>query len=744
MTLSFLSSRSMPVLVLAAALNLGALPALAQGGLILLPDQDGVTASVEEGFVLSPDRVNPHRMAVDADDAAPAPRKWVSPLRLTDLQVRRNGAVARVTGEREVVSFDLYVADAARTQRLQLTTVSSINLLPERSFMRVMVNGVELQTIQLDNFETPGMDEIVIPQGTLRPGRNGVQIEFRQGHRIFCGPEASFDLWTDINLVESGLVLDPADTGAGADGFMMGLAAQSAALAPVEIRGIDSLGAEAETWRRTLVRRLNQALVGTPVVFSFTDYWTAAQQDRTHARITVLPAAQSRISFQVGGDGARVMLLEVAQGTNPADLLDQIPQLEPQAQAARAPLLATDAENTFSDFGIQTEQFSQRYAIRNHPFRLPDDWLILTAAKARIYLDYAYATGLPDEAMLLISVNGQAIRLLPLRDEGGAPIIRFPIDFEARIMQPGTNTLTFEMMVPGDPSDLPCPAYDQPFLQIGETSSLFVPYSPPMSIPDMDLAFSALTPDSLRRNEMSGRAYSEADVLTLAAALARARGDIRPSTLHLISLDDLGAVPMAHHRADRKLLEDAVLITPEYEALIAAQQEADDPFSARRQQKRGLTAAFSNIWTLLLDRVYWVRDRIFPSNGDQLNAWLAERRGQAVLMHLDPSRPDEIWMLRSADSDMTQIAQSIAAAREYGRGPRGQVAILGHDGRWDNWIAPDRRPVLLEDWSFQNFRTAMGNFVSARPIFYTFLMLFLALGSALVALRLVISTREKL
>ncbi|MCC1481342.1 cellulose biosynthesis cyclic di-GMP-binding regulatory protein BcsB [Roseibaca sp. Y0-43] len=737
-------SASAKALALSAIMSLCAAPLFAQGGLILLPEQDAATPAMDADMAPSPDRINLHRQSQDTTAGAPAPRKWVSPLRLTDLQVRRNGALARVTGERELVSFDLYVADPARTQRLQLVTVSSINLLPERSFMRVMVNGVELETVRLDNFETPGVDEIVIPQGTLRAGRNAVQIEFRQGHRIYCGPEASFDLWTDVNLVDTGMVLDPADLGSGPDAFMMGLAAQSVAFSPVEIRGIDSLGAESETWRRALVRRLNQSLVGTPVVFSFTDYWTTALETPARARITILPAAQSTISFQVGGDGARVMVLEVAQGTNPADLLDQIPQLEPQEQAARAPLLVADAENTFADFGIQTEQFSQRYAIRHHPFRLPDDWLILTAEKARIFLDYAYAPGLPDEAMLLISVNGQSIRLLPLRDEGGAPITRFPVDFEARIMQPGTNTLTFEMMVPGDPADLPCQAYDQPFLQIGGSSSLFVPYSPPMSIPDMDLAFSALTPDSLRRNELSGRAYSDADVLTLAAALARSRGDIRPSTLHLISLDDLGAVPMAHHRADRKLLEDTVLITPEYEALMAAQQAADDPFSARWQQERGLTAAFSNIWSLLLDRVYWVRDRIFPSNGDQLNAWLAERRGQAVLFHLDPARPDEIWMLRSADSDMTQIAQSIAAAREYGRGPRGQVSILGHDGRWDNWIAPDRRPVLLEAWSLQNFRTAMGNFVSARPIFYTFLMLFLALGSALVALRLVISTREKL
>jgi len=738
------SHRMVPVLAVAVAVLLGGSPVGAQSSLILLPDQDPEQVVTDERFELTYERVDPSRRMGQAEDTQAVAERWVSPLRLTDLQVRRNGNLARVTGERELVSFDLYVADPSRTQRLQLTTISSINLLPERSFMRVLVNGVELERTALDNFETPQADEIIIPQGTLRAGRNGVQIEFRQSHRIFCGPEASFDLWTDIDLTASGMTLDATGRDAGPDAFMMGLAAQSAALAPVEIRGIDSLGTEADTWRRALVQRLNQALVGTPVVFGFTDYWTVAQAGQAHARITVLPAAQSAIRFETGGDGARVMVLEVAQGTRPGDLLGRVPQLEPQAQALRAPLLTTEAENTFKGFGIHTETFSQRYAIRNHPFRLPDDWLILTAEKARIYLDYAYADGLPRDSMLLISVNGQSIRLLPLRGEGGAPITRFPVDFEARIMQPGTNTLTFEMMVPGDPSDLPCPVHEQPFLQIGESSSLFVPYSPPMSIPDMDLAFSALTPDSLRRNELSGRAYSDGDILTLSAALARARGDIRPSTLHLISIDDLGAVPMAHHRADRKLLEDTVLITPEYETLMAEQTAANDPFAARRQQDRGLTAALSNIWSLLLDRVYWVRDRIFPSNGDQLNAWLAERRGQAVLFHLDPDRPDEIWMLRSADSDMTQIAQSIAAARAYGRGPRGQVSILSHDGRWDNWIAPDRRPVLLEPWSLQNFRTAMGNLVSARPIFYTFLMLFLALGSALVALRLVISTREKL
>jgi cellulose synthase operon protein B len=642
----------------------------------------------------------------------------------------------------------LYVSAPGQHRKLQIVTLSSIDILPERSNMRVTVNGREVGALRLGNFEAFAESALDLPPDLLVGGRNRVSIEFTQGHRIFCGPEASFDLWTDIDIAKSGLVVDHAETAIGAESFMMALAAQSASVQPVEIRGLDRLPELSGSFRQALVSKFNQALLGDPVVFRFTDFWTVEQTERAFARVTVLPAAVSRVSYRQGGDGAQVMVLEVAADARPQDLLDQIPQLAPQPAAARAPQIQPEIETPFAAFGIPTETFTQRYAARDYPFRLPDDWLVLTAAKARINFDYAYATGLPKDAMLLLSVNGQSIRLLPLRNEGGQMITQFPIDFEARILQPGTNTFSFELMVPGDPADLPCPVADRPFLQVSNTSTLFVPYSPSMAIPDMDLAFGALTPDSIRLNEMTARAYSEGDILTMKAALARSQAALRPTTLHLISIDDLGSVPAGHHRADRRLLEETVLNLPRLDGIDNSPLFAglNDPFAMRRQSSSGivmsLRAALSNGWTGVTEGVRWISNRIFPSSGDQLNQWLSTRKGQAILFHLDPNRPDEIWMLRSPDSDIHVIAHSIAAARAYGGGPRGQVAILGQDGGWDNWIAPDRQPVMLEPWSLQNFRYAMGNFVSARPIFYTILVLLMALASAVVALRLVISTRE--
>lgn len=557
------------------------------GGLIVLPENDGFAEiAPDRPYLHAEDRLDPARRGFEAS-VEDGFSSWVSPLRLVDMRIRSRDGVARVTGERQVVDFDLYVTAASEHRRLQIFTQSSIDLLPERSQMHLRVNGVDLGQAQLGNFDALEAQAFDIPSNVLVNGRNRVQIEFIQRHRIFCGPEASFGLWTDIDLTRSGLVVAHQVTDVSAHSFIMALAAQAAHPQPVEIRGLERLDpAMADRWRADLVRRFNQALLGEPVVFRFSDHWTVQETRRAHARITVLPAAQSRASYRVGGDGAQVLVLELAPDARPEDLLGEVAEFAPQPSAQRAPLVQPTRNVAFSEIGIRTESFSQRYVARHYPFRLPDDWLVLTAAKARINFDYVYATGLPHDAMLLLSVNGTAIRLLPLRHEGGQMITEFPIDFEARILQPGTNTLSFELMVPGDPPDLPCPAVERPFLQISETSTLHVPYSPKMAIPDMDLAFGALTPDSIRMNDMSARAYSEADMLTLRAALARAQADIRPATLHLISIDDLGSIPAAHHRADRRLLEDVVLNLPD----IPGTQEdmlagfSDDPFARRRQQ----------------------------------------------------------------------------------------------------------------------------------------------------------------
>ncbi|MCH8466791.1 MAG: cellulose biosynthesis cyclic di-GMP-binding regulatory protein BcsB [Roseinatronobacter sp.] len=745
-------ARTLRGFALAACLSASFGPAFSQGsdaGLIILPEDDGMVLPDVTLAAGLDARIDPARRVAEHDTAPRGPdtgaRGAISPLRLVDMSYRVQGGIARIAGERAVLNFDLYAQPNSRDAQLQLVTLSGINNLPERSALRVWVNGQEIGTRNLTHIAAFGADRMSIPPGLLLAGRNHVQIEFRQHHRIFCGPEAAFDLWTDIDLAQSGVLITPADAPGqpDADDFLMALAAPAAGPGAIEIRGLEALGAESEIWRGFLVARLNQVLGGAPLGFAFQDYWTTAPQAQSQARITLLPAAQSRARFARGGDGALVMVLEIAQGTRPEDMFTALAALQPQPQDQRAALVVPQQPVAFSDFGAETERFAQRYAQRDHAFRLPEDWLVLTAAKARIYLDYAYAPGLPQGSVLLVKVNGTSVRMLPLRGEGGRPISRFPIDFEARLLQSGLNVLSFEMFVPGDPPSLPCAAQDMPFLQIAGSSVIDVPYSPPMVIADMGHAFAALAPGSLRRNDMSSRAFAPIDEAMLAAALARSQPAPRAAALHLIALEDMGSIPTSHYRASRMLLENALLAAETAPALTAeAVTDSTDPFRASEAEARGISVALGAGWARLSDHMLRLMGRVFPASGDDLNLWLAQQRGQAVLFQLDPERPDDIWMLRGPDSDMGAIAHAMARARILGAGPRGQVSVLGHDGTWSNWYAPDRTPRLLAPWTRPNFRTALGNIVSARPIFYTILMLGIAVLSALIALRLVISTRE--
>lgn len=733
-------------LLLAAVLT-GAFasPALAQAEapLIDIPFDDAPAAHGADDLPLSEDRFIESRRG-PGSGGADAPLTWVSPLRPVRVSQQQSGSIWRFTGEQHREVFSLHVADPALSDTLRISSMSTVNALPERSSARVTVNGTEVGRFRLQSFTEFSDREFEIPAGVLLRGRNEVSIEVVQHHRIFCGPDASWALWTEFDLSRSGIVIEAAEVDPGPHGFLMALAAQAGVPGGLEVRGADRLGEDRAAWIAMLNTRLGNAIGGQPLALRFTGFWTVVSEHPTRARVTFLPGAENRVSFRRGADGAQVMLIEFRPGQVP----DALPGLEDHLaglpQTTRPELIDVTREVALSEFGFRTERYAQRYVHREFAFRLPDDWLVLTAAKARLRLDYIYADGLPHGSVLILSMNGNPIRMLPLWGEPNRYITRFPIDFEARLLTAGTNVFSYEVLIPGDPPDMPCSGARGAILEIHQDSTLSVPFSPRMYLPDMGLAFTALAPASLRSNDLTHRAFGEMDKIALASALSRAVAGYRPGVLHLMALDDLGSIPLGRYSVDRHLLEEALLAPADRGAPDGAEGWAGagpDPFRFV-QDARNSRAALAGWWDWAVGHgrrfLHWVSPRV----ENRLNEWLAAQRGQAVFLQLDDSRPDHIWMLRSPDADMGQVAAAIIAARSLGDGPRGQVSVLGHDGQWHNWMAPDRRPVMLEPWTFTNFRAAMGNIVSARPITFVTILFFFALLSAALALRLTISTRE--
>ena len=717
-------------------------PALADQGVIAVPlgedspDEAQFEALTAERF--APDRVRGTRTDPEAS-AAPI----ISPLRPLQPTGRPAGAPYRLGGESNRLEFMLYLPAPNDVQALRLSTRSSINLLAERSSYRVYLNDDHVGSGQFDNFVDFGSDEWSLDGVTLRQGVNLLRIEATQYHRIYCGPDASFDLWSEIDLARSGAVLDALPEGSGSEAFLMGVALAAAQGGGIEIRGASGLGARADEWIGALTSRLSTALGGDPLPFHFSDYWTVVGDNITAARITFLPSERETVRFARSGDGAQVMVVEFRPDSAPQGLPDF--PVAADHRLPREPMIETQRPVALSELGFRRAEVSSRYRLIEQRFRLPDDFVVLTNEKAELRLDYAYAEGLPQGAMMLVHINDTNVRLLPLRGEGGQLIEDFPVRFEARLLRAGSNTLGFEVIIPGDPEDLPCPQWDRPVLAIGDGSTLNLPYSPSMFLPDMHFAFVNLMPDSVSANDLTGRAFDRDDIVTLRSALAngaRARATGAAVRLHLLAIDDLGAVPASGHAISRRAIE-TVLLDDAAPALASDAGGASTAVGLletgrSRDSSIGLSAGWDWGMHAFERALQWLH----PRAGSALEEWLSDQRGQAIMLQLDPTRPNQLWLLRAPGSDVNAIASAITAARVMGTGPRGQVSVLDAEGNWNNWFAPDRQPVLLEPLSLGNLRHVLGNFVSAMPIRYVTGLFFLALISAVVALRLVIATRE--
>lgn len=738
--------------VLAISCLLGATLAHAQGGGLIVVPLDDSGAELDDSAIdgLARERFDPDRTRGTQVDRSAAQRSQISPLRPVAARGLPSGTAIRFDGETRNLDFALFVPQPEMVRSLRIATQSSINVLPERSRFRVYINDNFVGEGVLENFSGFGTTELAVPQGVLTRGHNRVQIRLNQYHRIFCGPEASFALWTDIDLATSGVLIEGMAAEGGEEGFLMGVALAAATGSGVEIRGTEALGEQRGAWIGLITQQLTAALGGDPVRFRFTDFWTVQGDVPAGARVTFLPGEAGRVSYRIGGDGAQVMVIEYAPGQPPADLPGfglTLPTLAGQTAPA---LIATTEPVPFSAFGFRPVEVQDRYALIEQRFRLPDDYVVLTNAKAEIRLDYIYAEGLPGGAMLLIHVNGHNVRLLPLQNEGGRLIEQFPVRFEAQHLRAGVNTLGFEVMIPGDPADMPCPVWEQPVLAIGADSTLMAPYSPSMYLPDMHFAFRALGAQGVQPQTHAARAFSEDDVITLRAALAGSTiaGRADPAArLHLLSLDDLPALPLGGYQVSRRAIENVLLgaaldsENPDAapaDGLGSSLLRMTGDSGAGRQPPAALSVGWDWAVGLFDAALHWLH----PHSGMLLEGWLQEQRGQALLLQLDPMRPGHLWLLRAPGTDISGLASAIVAARTVGEGPRGQVSVLDAEGRWHNWIAPDRQPVLLEPLRPGNLRHVLGNLVSATPIRYVSILFLLALIAALVALRLVISTRE--
>ncbi|MBI1217583.1 MAG: cellulose synthase [Rhodobacteraceae bacterium] len=722
--------------------------------LIVIPPLDTGPAATAAPVTGAP-TIEPSVIERDAQGpaAAPAPpATWSIPLSPVDPTLWTKDGILRLTGTETEVALRLFLPAGVNGDHLVLSYRSSIDLLPDGSRVDVLVNGTAAGSFSPDQFSGFAPKTIDLSAHPLQPGENIVTLQVSQRHRIYCGPSASFAVWTEIDLPHSGVRLAEGSLQPGADSF---LAALSAARGPIDVT-MAPLAADPNgpATMRALLGVLSTAVGDVPVPMRVASPYSVAGPNPARVRISIRAADHDETTFRVGGDGALVLIVQ-----HRADAVPDLSALakEIAAEAGARPMTAPELPGAkqlvpgrvtrLSALGFHTVTTRSYYLRRDAAFRLPGDWLDLASQKALLTLNYGFAAGLPKGGLMLVKVNGQTVQLLPL-DRGPAgvrPPLKVP--FLARLLHPDQNAITFEIIIPGDPPDQPCPIRKDPMVTILDTTTLFVPPTPRMVLPNLATPLSTIGGDAV---SFDGQPDGRADPSLPFSALLQplAQGGAGTAHLHVVDLRDMSRVPLGDEGISTRSLE-GLLLPPVAKLPVAdaaTDTTADD--QAPPEQPGWLQGLIDGLPPLNLSArasALWdYVQRLGRRSGDgPLASWLAARNGQAVLLDLDPAHRDDLWLVLAPGADPWTVAQAVQSGRLSSAGPRDQVAVLKADGTWDSWQSGNIWPILVEPLTIQNLRLVLGNLISWAPLILVIAMLGLAWISSLIALFFVLSTRGR-
>lgn len=684
-----------------------------------------------------------------------AAQEWLLPLTptipLTDkVQIGASQpapGILRLTGE--VASVDLRIdlpQGAAIPADLMLTLRSTVNVLPEVAALTITINDAPPVVMPLDQLS--GFKTVGVPATGLTAGTNHVRLELRQPHRIYCGPEASFGVWTEIHLPQSGVPISASDMPADAAGFAMALRAQAATG-----RALPVLVAEDEDAAvlGQLAEMLGRVSDGQAPI-EFRSFYTLGPP--APLSIALIASDRSHTELRQGAAGGLVLQVEHAGGELPP--LDELLPKLPKPTSA-VPALAPGVTTSLAELGKQDIIGRTRYFRHEVPFDLPMDWLLLSNQKARLQLRYGFADALPQGATLLVKMNGQTIRLLPLDRDGGRMQEPLDIIFAANLLHGGRNALAFEMMVPGNPPDAICLPRRADMLVVASDSTLLVPPAPAMALAGIATPLSGLGPGGITVPEgIRDRTTLERATAELAARLVPKSGVADPSVrLNVVGVGDISVIPLEHLGVSARDLQEALveivsqprLDIPSESAAPARRYQLTEDVPETADQGEAVSgestapSGRSGIRDWFAGQATRLRSAAFIDSDDSLSTWLGTQQGRALLMRPNPEEASELWLVLGPQVSAQSALQDLMELRDSGLA-KGEVAILGAGGEWEVW-SPVRPPELREPLRLSNLQAVLGNYASWSPLLFTIAILGLALLSAIPALLFTLFTRRR-
>ena len=377
----------------------------------------------------------------------------------------------RLAGEIGASEWPIYLTEvqARRKLQFQLGYLAAVSVMPESSKLRLTINDEAVGETPIKAVGAVKTVVFDIPPGVMRPGFNSVRLSTEQRHRVDCSLEATYELWTQIDPTQTGIILNAAD--ASIENL-----ADLGALLPDEqgalpIRAVLTANAKAGDVERMLravqlisiVGRFEQPVVDTGPMAAG-QYGvnllvgTAAELAR-EAGVDMLGLVDQprAVVYQATPERRTTIVITGATASQVDEAMKQFlvattPKGSPAGLRAATAFPGYRMEGgqrvKLRDLGIVSAEFTGRLFRVAFNIIMPPDFYAADYGRAMLRLAGGYAPGLNSRAQVVLNVNERTAVSLSMLKTSGDVFKDNPLPLPLGFLRPGLNRIELEAHVP--------------------------------------------------------------------------------------------------------------------------------------------------------------------------------------------------------------------------------------------------------------------------------------------------------
>ncbi len=616
-------------------------------------------------------------------------------------------------GESVRKSWPLFVGrnEIERAKVFQLALKNTVALMPDRSSLRLAINGHLLATVPTRAPAGLAVVSVAIPPGVLVPGFNTVAVSAQMTHRVDCSVGATYELWSLLDPAQTGLVLAAAPNAgirsiedlsaiALADDGTTRITLRSAETADAAAVGRAARFIDALVERAGLVRPVVRVAPGGGQGSGFDVVLVAGgARDGGSAALTIQGRDSGLVFARDPVTGRSVLILS---GVDDADLDRQISafaaprsRLSPASPAGQV-IVDGETRRSFDSLGLSTDAFAGRHYGAALDVVLPSDFYPANYDKAQLQIDGTYAGSLDRDNDLVFRVNGALVSSLRLGPNRGGVLQHEAVELPLRFFHPGHNEVALEA-VTSTPADRQCDTVkmvnDVRFTLAGTSEIAFPSFAHLSTIPQIPGALDGTDRGSDGAKVDLYLAQSDAESvgsgLTVLANRAVGRHDAIAATVHLgppTSQDAPGIVLGAFDSLPADLRADVRARTAADEVVPADPAQGGVARRPDVATAPGLAEAPMGFdpQMLVVGLRHLLKQQGFFFGSDEDQSTVPVSPGSLVVAAVDPHAPDQRRTRLNLPRFATSTAQWLVFTAADAATLHDGLSRLVSDGQWGN------------------------------------------------------------